>query len=112
MENPPAQKPHAPSYDPELARPNHSKPGFGKWILLLIALAVVIGAGFWFRSRSAAKAKPTAQPGRGGANFGPIPVVAGNAITKDVPIYLDGLGTVQAFNTVTVRPRVDGQILK
>jgi multidrug efflux system membrane fusion protein len=32
--------------------------------------------------------------------------------TKDVPIYLDGLGTVQAFNTVTIHTRVDGQLVK
>lgn len=42
----------------------------------------------------------------------PVPVVAGIVGQKDVPIYLDGLGTVQAFNTVTVRPRVDGQLIQ
>jgi multidrug efflux system membrane fusion protein len=42
----------------------------------------------------------------------PVPVVAGTAATQDVPIYLEGIGTVQAFNTVTVRSRVDGQIDK
>ncbi len=40
----------------------------------------------------------------------PVPVVAGTVEQKDVPIYLDGLGTVQAFNTVLVRSRVDGQV--
>jgi multidrug efflux system membrane fusion protein len=39
-----------------------------------------------------------------------VPVIAGTVQTKDVPIYLEGLGTVQAFNTVLVRSRVDGQI--
>ncbi len=39
-----------------------------------------------------------------------VPVVAGTVEQKDVPIYVDGLGTVQAFNTVTVRTRVDGQV--
>ena len=51
--------------------------------------------------------------GRGGAlSNAPVPIVPGIAEQKDVPIYLDGLGTVQAFNTVTIRSRVDGQILK
>lgn len=48
--------------------------------------------------------------GRDGGAGGPVPVVAGTVETKDVPIYLDGLGTVQAFNTVTVRARVDGEL--
>jgi multidrug efflux system membrane fusion protein len=41
-----------------------------------------------------------------------VPVVAGQVEQKDVPIYLEGLGTVQAFNTVTVHTRVDGQLDK
>jgi multidrug efflux system membrane fusion protein len=39
-----------------------------------------------------------------------VPVVAGKVEEKDIPIYLDGLGTVQAFNTVTVHTRVDGEL--
>ena len=42
----------------------------------------------------------------------PVPVVAGRVAQKDVPIYLDGLGTVQAFNAVTVHVRVDGELKK
>ena len=42
----------------------------------------------------------------------PVPVVPGVVAKRDVAIYLDGLGTVQAFNTVTVRARVDGAIDK
>jgi multidrug efflux system membrane fusion protein len=41
-----------------------------------------------------------------------VPIIPGVVQQKDVPIYLDGLGTVQAFNTVTVRTRVDGQVVK
>ena len=41
-----------------------------------------------------------------------IPVTAGQAEAQDVPVYVQGLGTVQAFNTVNVRSRVDGQITK
>jgi multidrug efflux system membrane fusion protein len=52
--------------------------------------------------------------GRGGSigGGGPVPVVAEKAEQKDVPIYLDGLGTVQAFNTVTVHTRVDGALVQ
>src|SRR5215470_14226665 len=41
-----------------------------------------------------------------------VPVVAQAVRPQDVPIYVTGIGTVQAFNTVTVRSRVDGQIDK
>src|SRR5215467_3096186 len=50
--------------------------------------------------------------GGSGAGGGPIPVVAGKVEQKDMPIYLDGLGTVQAFNTVTVHTRVDGNLVQ
>jgi multidrug efflux system membrane fusion protein len=42
----------------------------------------------------------------------PIPVVAAAAQTGDVPVYLAGLGTVQAYNTVTVRFLVNGTLDK
>jgi multidrug efflux system membrane fusion protein len=41
-----------------------------------------------------------------------IPVTAGHAEARDVPVELEGLGSVQAFNTVSVKSRVDGQITK
>jgi multidrug efflux system membrane fusion protein len=41
-----------------------------------------------------------------------IPVTVGTAALKNVPVYVEGLGTVQAFNTVAVKTRVDGQITK
>lgn len=49
--------------------------------------------------------------GRRGGDDGPVPVTTAPVARQDVPIYLDGLGTVQAFNTVTVRPQVDGQLV-
>jgi multidrug efflux system membrane fusion protein len=39
-----------------------------------------------------------------------IPVTRGKVVAKDMPIYVRGIGTVQAFNTVTIKSRVDGQI--
>ncbi|MCC7499425.1 MAG: MdtA/MuxA family multidrug efflux RND transporter periplasmic adaptor subunit [Bryobacterales bacterium] len=48
--------------------------------------------------------------GRGGAS-GPIPVGAQKARLGEIPIYFDGLGSVTAYYTVTVRSRVDGQLM-
>ncbi|HYM73210.1 MAG TPA: efflux RND transporter periplasmic adaptor subunit [Stellaceae bacterium] len=41
-----------------------------------------------------------------------VPVTAGTVEAKDVPAILNGIGTVQAFNMVTIKSRVDGQIVK
>ncbi|HZL20798.1 MAG TPA: efflux RND transporter periplasmic adaptor subunit [Polyangia bacterium] len=48
--------------------------------------------------------------GAAGANERPIPVLIATAAKRDVPIYLDGLGTVTAFKTVNVRSQVDGRL--
>jgi len=42
----------------------------------------------------------------------PVVVVAGKVQAKDTPMYLDGLGTVQAFNTVTIHTQVNGVLQK
>ena len=59
---------------------------------------------------------PDARPDGGGRNDGGRSGGAGRVrmprCQQDVPIYLTGIGTVQAFNTVTVRTRVDGQLDK
>jgi membrane fusion protein, multidrug efflux system len=41
-----------------------------------------------------------------------VPVTAGVVVAQDVPQYLQGIGTVQAFNAVAVKSRVDGAIVK
>jgi membrane fusion protein, multidrug efflux system len=41
-----------------------------------------------------------------------IPVTAGTVATQDVPVFLNGIGTVQAYNMVAIKSRVDGQIVK
>src|SRR5262249_39512665 len=42
----------------------------------------------------------------------PGPRLGGAADPRNVPVYVEGLGSVQAFNTVTIKARVDGQITK
>src|ERR1700759_3135432 len=41
-----------------------------------------------------------------------VPVLAATATETNVPIIVRGIGSVQAFNTVTVKSRVDGNIVK
>ncbi len=54
---------------------------------------------------------PGAGPGGGpGARNSVIAVQAGTVAREDVPVWFDGIGTVQAFNSVTVRARVDGEL--
>ena len=72
-------------------------------ILSLAAIAVVgLGGWYWVAQAPATPAAPPATPA--------IPVETALAARADVPVYVEGLGTVQAFNTVTVTTRVDGQI--
>lgn len=75
--------------------------------LALIALACLLlvgGAVFWrFKSISHAKTKSSEQ-------LPAIPVTADIAGQQDVPVFVEGLGTVQAFNRVNVTTRVSGQI--
>ncbi len=58
-------------------------------------------------------AKPAPAPrrfDRFGAE-GPVPVLTAPAARADVPVYLDAVGTVKAYNTVTVSPQVDGKLI-
>lgn len=84
----------------------------GWWIVLL--LAVALGGVYWyFHSRGAQANGLGASSDTGGIpQMGPVPVVVATAHRGDLPVYFNGLGTVTAFNTVTVRSRVDGQIVK
>lgn len=74
----------------------------------VISLIVVAGAVAWQQGLVGAAAqapKPKAPPP-------PIPVIATAVKVEDVPVYGEGIGTVQASNTITVKVRVDGELTK
>jgi membrane fusion protein, multidrug efflux system len=86
-----------------------------KRVILAIIAVFLLLIGWWSCHRSAAPGQSGGGSGGGRrsmAGGSPVPVVAGKVEQKDMPIYLDGLGTVQAFNTVTVHPRVDGALVQ
>jgi membrane fusion protein, multidrug efflux system len=66
----------------------------------------------WHRLLAPDSAKTVAQSPAGAARTAAVPVTIAPVQKADFPVYLTGLGTVQGFNTVLVRTRIDGQIDK
>jgi multidrug efflux system membrane fusion protein len=75
----------------------------------LVVLAAVAG-GAWYWWPKAADPQP-GTGGRGDPSARPLPVVAAPATKGSIDVYLNALGTVTPRNIVTVRPRVDGQLM-
>jgi membrane fusion protein, multidrug efflux system len=83
-----------------------------RWVLLIAALAAV-GYFGWQRFHGPDAAAKADNAQKSAASTRPaVPVTAAPVQKADFPVYLTGLGTVQGFNTVLVRTRVDGQIDK
>jgi multidrug efflux system membrane fusion protein len=77
---------------------------------LVAAALLAVGAGVWLaRSRARASADTAAAAASAAANR-VVPVLTAQVVRRDVPVWLEGLGTVSAFYTVTVKPQVDGRI--
>jgi multidrug efflux system membrane fusion protein len=77
------------------------------WVVGLLLLAVVA---YRVLGRSGEPSSPAGAAGK--PALPPVPVVAVPARRGDMPVYLSALGTVTAYNTVTVKSRVDGQIVR
>jgi multidrug efflux system membrane fusion protein len=81
-----------------------------RWTIGTLIVAIVgAGAYGWFglpgldSARSASPPSPVIRP---------VPVTAGKVAVENFPVYRLGIGTVQAYNTVTVKVRVDGELHK
>jgi multidrug efflux system membrane fusion protein len=99
-----------------------------RWIWLLALVLILAAAGaYWYFYMQPAPAGDSAQapggasgqrPGKSGAGGGPnaanrsTPVVAAPAKKGDVSVYMAGLGSVVPIAMVTVRSRIDGQLMK
>ena len=82
-------------------------------ILWIVIIAAVAGGGYYGWQRFSASEAGKAQTAQKAAPRAPaVPVSVAPVEKADFPVYLTGLGTVQGFNTVQVRTRVDGQIDK
>jgi multidrug efflux system membrane fusion protein len=80
------------------------------WVVAAVVVVALAGVTWAVRHRSASS------PGAGAAGKAPeaagraIPVTVAPAVRRNVPIYLEGLGSVLAIQTVTVRTQVDGRV--
>jgi multidrug efflux system membrane fusion protein len=99
-----------------------SKPGKAKkrgliWIVLMLVICSIAGYAVWRASQMATAAQRVQAAGGGGgrggrrAGLGPVPVVVTKVTRSSIPVYLNGLGNVTAYYTVTVKSRVDGQLV-
>src|SRR4051794_31317928 len=82
-----------------------------RW-LLLISAVLVLGYFGWQQFHRANTATKAQQNSAASPRTAAVPVTIAPVVKADFPVYLSGLGTVQGFNTVVVRTRVDGQIDK
>ena len=81
----------------------------GHWWIWLIVFCVLGVAGYFLVPRIIQRLTGGPPPKQRGPGI--IPVVVATARVSNMNLYLNGLGTVTAFNTVTIRSRVDGQIV-
>ncbi len=116
-----------PASDPNHALPapgqtsdnsSHSTPPpisrTGSWIrtiLIVLVIAAAVAAAIWKIHANRAAQTEQAQRMAAAADR-PIPVAFSPVQQRTMPIYLTALGTVTAYNTVTVHSRVDGQLVR
>jgi membrane fusion protein, multidrug efflux system len=104
--------------------PAPSSPGKPKkrgliWVVFLLIIGGVAGYAVWLAGQPSAAPKGQGGGGGGfgggggrGAVLGPVPVVVTKVARSSIPVYLNGLGNVNPYYTVTVKSRVDGQLMK
>jgi multidrug efflux system membrane fusion protein len=101
----------APVSPEEPPEPQTEAPAKRRWPWVVGIIAAALLAVFTLtRSGNSRKSAAEAEKKKAAARV--IPVVGAAAKTGDLDVYLTGLGTVTALNTVTVRSRVDGQLVR
>jgi multidrug efflux system membrane fusion protein len=84
-----------------------------RWLYWTLLLVLALAGFFWYRKDHAAapaQKAGTGKGGRGGAGAA-TPVIAAQAQTGNIGVYVTGLGAITPIYTVTVKSRVDGQLM-
>jgi RND family efflux transporter MFP subunit len=85
-----------------MARRRRGKGNWKLWLVLLVAVAA--GVYFWRSSTEPKDAGPKAAQA--------VPVVLGDVTLRDIPVYVNGIGSVLSPHQVVVRSRVDGELMQ
>ncbi len=85
-----------------------------RWIYVVVLVVLALGALLFFLSRSSDSAAAQKKSGKGGKAGGAAatPVVATQAVKGNIGVYVTGLGAITPIYTVTLKSRVDGQLMK
>ncbi len=85
------------------------------WIALLVVVGVILLPGI-LPNRAPEPSGSQGRRGGGGNNAdaggAAVPVLVAKSIASDVPVYIEGVGTVKPLNSVLVRTQVDGVLIK
>ena len=88
-----------------------------KRIFLTALLAVAVAAGgaaaYFGKDSLLGKATPEKSAGKGPVKPPPsVPVMVASVVQQTLPVQVQGIGNVEAYTTVAVKARIDGQILE
>jgi len=114
----------APEHPQKLLPPPAGTPGSGtnpteanpvphkrRWPYVVIAVVVLVALFFWLHGRGASSTATTAAKGGKNGAAAVTPVVSTTAQTGNIGVYVTGLGAITPIFTVTVKSRVDGQLM-
>src|SRR5213075_1199583 len=97
---------------PDAPKQNRSLKGPRRWPWVVIVLVLLLGAGIVYLRQRSPKSPPAARGRPAGGGQPPLMVSTATAQKGDIGVYVNALGVVTPVNTVSVKSRVDGQLVK